>query len=57
MFSLALSLATAQEHTIVSMQVGAPAVKKWGGRILVLVGTWFVLLAVFAEFFARVFPV
>lgn len=57
MFTLALSLATAQERTVTAMQVGAPTVKRWGGRILVLVGTWFILLATFADFFARIFPV
>ncbi len=57
MFVLALSLAAAQERTVAAMQAAAPAVKQWGGRILVLVGTWFLLLAIFAGFFARIFPV
>jgi hypothetical protein len=57
MFSLALSLATAQERVVTAMQAGAPSVKRWGGRILVVVGAWFIVLAVFASFFARVFPV
>ena len=57
MFVLALSVATAQERTVTAMQVAAPTVKKLGGRILVLVGTWFVALAIFADFFARIFPV
>jgi hypothetical protein len=29
----------------------------WGGRILVLVGIWFVVLGVFADAFAGVFSV
>jgi hypothetical protein len=57
MFALALLLATAQERTVRSMREGAPAVKRWGGRILVAVGAWLVVLAAFAHFFARVFPV
>jgi len=31
--------------------------KRWGGRILLVVGAWLIALAVFAGFFARVFPV
>jgi hypothetical protein len=39
-----------------SMEHGAPTVKRWGGRLLVVVGTWFVALGVFAEIFADTFP-
>lgn len=35
----------------------APTVKRWGGYVLVIVGLWFVALGVFADVFARVFPV
>ncbi len=57
MFALALMLAAAQARSVESLKEGAPAVKRWGGRILVVVGVWFVALAVFADFFADVFPV
>ena len=57
MFALATALATAQERTVASMKQGAPAAKRWGGRILIGVGAWFIALAAFARFFARVFPV
>lgn len=56
-FVLSLALATAQERTVEAMRKGAPAVKRWGGRILIAVGVWFVALAVFAGFSARIFPV
>lgn len=56
-FVLSLALATTQERTVEAMREGAPAVKRWGGRILMAVGVWFIALAVFAGFFARVFPV
>ena len=56
-FVLSLALATAQERTVEAMREGAPAVKRWGGRILIAVGAWFIALAVFAGFFARIFPV
>jgi hypothetical protein len=32
-------------------------VKRWGGWVLAGVGGWFIALAVFADFFADVFPV
>lgn len=57
MFALALAIAFAQERTVQSLAERAPAVKRWGGRILVLVGAWFVALGVFADFFAGLFPV
>jgi hypothetical protein len=38
------------------MRAGAPVIKRWGGRILVLVGVGF-LLGIFADFFADVFTV
>ena len=57
MLALALSLAAAQERTAEALRAGAPAVKRWGGRILVLVGIWFILLGAFADFFANVFTV
>ena len=57
MFTLALGLAAAQERTAETLQAGAPAVKRWGGRILVLVGIWFIVLGVFADDFAGVFSV
>ena len=57
MFALALALAAAQERMTETLRAGAPAVKRWGGRILVLVGVWFLILGVFADEFAGVFSV
>ncbi|MEQ8440117.1 MAG: hypothetical protein RIB65_21695 [Ilumatobacter fluminis] len=57
MFALALLLAAAREHVVDSLQQGAPTVKRWGGRILVVVGAWLITLGAFAHFFADVFPV
>jgi hypothetical protein len=36
---------------------GAAAVKRWGGHTLIAVGVWPLVLAIFADTFARVFPV
>ncbi len=57
MFALALLLASAREHVVDSMQQGAPTIKRWGARILVIVGAWLVVLGAFAPLFADVFPV
>ncbi|MBW3592504.1 MAG: hypothetical protein KY396_02305 [Actinobacteria bacterium] len=57
MFALAFALAAAQERTAEVLRAGAPAIKRWGGRILVLLGIWFVLLGVFADEFSGVFSV
>jgi hypothetical protein len=57
MSTLALALAGAQERTVEALRAGAPAVKRWGGRILVMVGIWFITLGVFADEFAGVFSV
>lgn len=56
-FGLSLAIAGAQERVVKSLQANVTSVKLWGGRILLLVGAWFFLLAVFANFFADVFPV
>ncbi len=57
MFALAFALAAAQERTAEALRAGTPAIKRWGGRILVLLGIWLVLLGVFADEFSRVFSV
>jgi thiosulfate reductase cytochrome b subunit len=56
-FTAAFLVAGAEEGTLERMQVQAPTVKRWGGWILVAVGLWFLVLAVFADFFADIFPV
>lgn len=57
MFTLAAVIASAGERVGAAMRASTPTVKRWGGRILLLVGAWFLVLAAFARFFARVFPV
>lgn len=34
-----------------------PRSKQWADVILILVGAWFLILAIWADFFARIFPV
>lgn len=57
MFVLSLTLASARERVVESMRDGAPAVKRWGGHVLIAVGTWFIALGLLADFFAGVFSV
>lgn len=57
MFALSFTVATAQEVVTCMADVGAGAVKRWGGRVLIGVGLWLVVLAVGANLFARFFPV
>ena len=57
MFGLSLAVARAREGLVASLRAHAADVKRWGGWILAGVGTWLVLLAVFADAFARLFPV
>ncbi len=54
---LSFVVGRAQEHTLQRIQANSTQVKRWGGWILIAVGTWFVVLAIWADFFAEVFPV
>jgi hypothetical protein len=53
----ALLVSWAKQETLRRLQATAPAVKRWGGVVLVVVGAWFIALGVFAYSFARLFPV
>lgn len=57
MFTLSLTIATAQDSVVKALRTHAGDVKRAGGWILIAVGVWVTLLAVFAEQFARVFAV
>lgn len=57
LFTSAYAVAGAQESTLERTKVHAPTVKRWGGRVLIVLGMWFIVLAVFADFFAELFPV
>jgi cytochrome c biogenesis protein CcdA len=54
---LSLVIGSAQERTVNRIQASSTHVKRWGGWILVAVGTWFLVLAIWADFFAEIFPV
>lgn len=57
LFAAALVVAAAGEQLVARLRAGAPAVKHWGGYVLIAVGAWFVALGVFTGTFARLFPV
>jgi protein-S-isoprenylcysteine O-methyltransferase Ste14 len=57
MFTAAFTVSRAQDATVARIRATAPAIKRWGGAVLVGVGLWFISLAVFADFFAEIFPV
>jgi cytochrome c biogenesis protein CcdA len=57
MFVLSFTIAFAQERLVDTLRTSVVSIKRWGGRILILVGIWLIILAIFAQTFARIFPV
>ena len=57
MFTLALAVVTARQRLVDALRANVVRVKRWGGWVLAAVGVWLLALAVFADFFATVFPV
>jgi cytochrome c biogenesis protein CcdA len=57
LLGLATAIATAQEGVVTAMQASSRHVRRWGGVVLIVVGAWLLATAVFADFFAEVFPV
>lgn len=57
MFMLSFATAFAQERLVDTLRTNVVQIKKWGGRVLILVGLWLITLAIFAPTFARIFPV
>lgn len=54
---LSFVIGRAQKHALDRIQASSSEVKRWGGWVLIAVGSWFVVLAIWADFFAGVFPV
>lgn len=57
MFVLSFSIAMSQEVVTRMADVGTVIAKRWGGRVLIGVGLWLIILALGANVFARFFPV
>lgn len=47
LFAAALGTAIAQQRVTARLEAGAATVKRWGGHVLIAVGVWLLLLAVF----------
>ncbi|MAT82943.1 MAG: hypothetical protein CMD39_01500 [Gammaproteobacteria bacterium] len=56
-FSAVLAVATAEERVASRLKARAPAIKKFSGYLVMLVGVWMLALAIFADWFAKVFTV
>jgi cytochrome c biogenesis protein CcdA len=57
MFGLSLAIAFAQERVTEALRASVVTIKRWGGAILVLVGAWLIILAIWADTVAGLFPV
>jgi cytochrome c biogenesis protein CcdA len=53
---LILAISTAQEQVVRSMRSGTRPVKRLGGVILILVGSWLMALALWADALAAILP-
>jgi hypothetical protein len=53
----AVLTSSGQTRVLARLRAAGPQIKTWTAYIVILVGTWFIVLAVFADFFADVFPV
>lgn len=49
MFATAFAATFASADTAARFRTSGPAVKRWGGRILIGVGIWILALAIFAD--------
>jgi hypothetical protein len=57
MFGLVFAVGTSQEGVIRGLKANTHRIRRWSGVILVLVGTWLIILAIWADAFARILPV
>lgn len=54
---LVILIGTAQNRVLQSLRTSPQRVKRWGGFILILVGSWLIALAIWADTFSRIFSV
>ncbi len=48
LFATAIAVAVAEDSTLRSFKTSGPSVKRWGGTVLLIVGTWFVVIGLLA---------
>jgi len=56
-FSAVLAVTTAEEKVASTLKARAPVIKRLSGYLMLLVGVWMLLLAIFAHWFVNVFTV
>ncbi|MDX1664859.1 MAG: hypothetical protein R3272_13790 [Candidatus Promineifilaceae bacterium] len=57
MFALAVLIGMGQQRAVNVLKVETARVRGWSGIVLMVVGGWLIALAIWADFFARYFPV
>lgn len=53
----AVAVSLSQEAAVERLGAATPTIKRWGGWVLITVGTWFIVLSVFSDTFEDLFPV
>ncbi len=56
-FSAVLAVATAEERVASRLKARTPGIKRFSGYLVMLVGVWMLVLAVFADWLANIFTV
>lgn len=56
-FGLALVISKGQSPLLSALRASTARIKRYGGYVLILVGVWLIALSIFADLFARLFPV
>ena len=54
---LMLLVGTAQNRLLQPLRAGVQSIKRGGGLVLIVVGIWLMILAIWADAFAQLFPV
>lgn len=57
LFGLTTAVGLAQEQVVSNLKHSTHVIKRGGGAILILIGAWLIILAIWADVFARIFPV
>ena len=57
MFSLSVAIAKAQDSLVGQLRANTAKIKIWGGRVLIIVGAWLIVLAIWSDFFVELLPI
>jgi protein-S-isoprenylcysteine O-methyltransferase Ste14 len=53
-FGLVMVISTAQKRVITKLRTSVNQVRRWGGVVLIVVGAWLIILAIFANAFVGI---